>query len=89
VVTYRLMVSIYDSERENPHTAVYSNSAALDVETLRSIGDRDAFDMLTEIIRNGLVPEGSTILERESIAANERTAVVFTDYPTSVEQGKP
>lgn len=69
MVTYRLALTIYDGDSETPHEAILNEVATLSVARLSAIYDRRAFDFLSEIIRDALVPEGSTIVERRETTA--------------------
>jgi len=75
VITYRLQLTIHDDESETPHEALYRNVASLDVATIRSIDDRKAFDSLSTILRNELVPEGSTVMEIRELAGEPPQSV--------------
>lgn len=70
-VQYQLTLEIYDTEQDETvrYKPVYRDCAELDVTSLRSIDDREAFATLAWIIEQSLVPKGSTVIERRVIEA--------------------
>lgn len=64
MITYRLQLTVVDGITEKTELR---EIAALDVMSLHSIDDREAFDFLAGVVRNALVPEGSTIVERDCV----------------------
>jgi len=70
MIQYRLEFKMYDTELPSnvSYVPILSDSVELDVTSLTSIDDRRALRTLCNIIEAGLMPTGSTVLERRAIA---------------------
>lgn len=71
MITYRLQLTIHDNSSETPSVAVLHRVASLDVHSLQSINDQNALDMLADILRGELLPQGSTVEELRALAAHD------------------
>ena len=78
MIQYHLEFKIYDADSGAAYSPVYQDKAELDVKTLTSIGDRQALCTLFHILKNQLLEQGSTVLEKRALSAHERVTTDAT-----------